>query len=737
MKNRFLQRIVSCLLLVSLLIGVLPAMAAAPALRAYCYAFTPETSQGTVTGFGFKMGAQYGTAPYTLSYTIVKTGGTSLSGAPTNAGYVSVSGSFTSGEYTFTASVRDAVGATSTAVMKVNFTASENGVSSVNVATSVAPEAVKAQTISLNSSIQTLRVGATYTLAATVLPSDTADKSVAYASSNTAVATVSEAGVVTAVAPGNCEITCTAKDGGGASAKCNIIVIRSVSSVTLPVSALTVAVGGTYKLTPVIAPDDASNKQVTYTSSNKAVVVVANDGTVTGVDKGIATITVASKDDTTKTATVVITVGTPVAGVSLSPTSASLETGKTLQLQAAVTPDTATNKTLEWTSSDAAVASVDNQGRVTAWKAGTAVITVKSVDGSNKSATCTITAEGEDLTPPSTGGGTGGSTTQPEEKPAGETAYVRTEKGGLNMRERASQSSDRIRIIPRNAALTVVTKGTTWCYVWYDGDYGYVMTKFLSIYEDESTSDGGEEPPATGRPAQVKTEKGGLNLRAKPKQSATRKRIIPEKAKFTVVTYGSSWCYVYYKGTYGYVMTKFVKMLDEATPPADSGSGSTGGSAGGSSSESAVKATVKTPEGRLNMRKTASINADIIRRINPGKTVTVLKKGSKWCYVKYSDDTGYVMTKFLDFGGGSSSGSGSGSSSTQPPASDGTKKYAQVTTEEGRLNLRSSKSSGDDNIIKRIPRNAYVEVLEYGSKWCRVNYNGTKGYVKTEFLTIL
>ncbi|MBR5232325.1 MAG: Ig-like domain-containing protein [Clostridia bacterium] len=732
MKNRCMQRILSCLLLISLLIGILPAMADVPALRAYCYAFTPETSQGAVTGFGFKMGAQYGTAPYTLSYTVVKTGGTTLSGSPINAGYVSVPGSFTTGEYTFTASVRDAMGATSTAVMRVNFTATENGVSSVNVSASVAPEAVKAQTITLNSSIRTLRVGATYALSATVLPADTADKTVEYASSNAAVATVSEDGVITAVAPGTCEITCTAKDGGGASSKCNIIVIRSVTAVKLPVTALTVAEGGTYKLQPVIEPADASNKQVTYTSGNKAVVVVANDGTVTGVDKGVATITVASKDDPSKTATVVVTVGTPVASLAVSPTSAGLETGKSLHLQTTITPDTATNKTLEWTSSDPTVATVDNDGCVQAWKAGTAVITAKSMDGSEKTASCTVTVTGETVTPPSDDE----ITDQPDTRPAGETAYVRTEEGGLNLRKSANQGSTRIRIIPRNAALTVITEGTTWCYVWYDGDFGYVMTKFLSIYEGDSSSSSGsgESAPADGRPAQVDTEKGGLNLRSKPSQSASRKRIIPEDAKFTVVTYGSSWCYAYYKGTYGYVMTKFVKMLDEAQPtPPSSGSGSS--SSGDSSGTSSVKATVKTPEGRLNLRKTASINAEIIRRINPGKTVTVLEKGSKWCYVKYSDDTGYVMTKFLDFGGGSGSGS-SDSGSQTPPSSDGTKKYAQVTTEEGRLNLRANKSSGSE-IIKRIPRNAYVEVLEYGSKWCRVNYNGTKGYVKTEFLTML
>ena len=84
----------------------------------------------------------------------------------------------------------------------------------------------------------------------------------------------------------------------------------------------------------------------------------------------------------------------PVTRVSLSQTSATLGSGETLTLAATVSPDNAYDKSLEWTSSDESVATVDQNGVVTAIKSGTAKITAKALDGSEKSATCSITVTG-------------------------------------------------------------------------------------------------------------------------------------------------------------------------------------------------------------------------------------------------------------------------------------------------------------------------------------------------------
>ena len=117
-----MKRLIALMLTLCLMLSALPALAETPALRAYCHAFSVEASEGAVRGFGFKMGAQYGTAPYTMSYVFIKEGGSPVTGSVSNMGYVSVPGAFGSGVYTFTASVRDAAGATSTATMRVTFT---------------------------------------------------------------------------------------------------------------------------------------------------------------------------------------------------------------------------------------------------------------------------------------------------------------------------------------------------------------------------------------------------------------------------------------------------------------------------------------------------------------------------------------------------------------------------------------------------------------------------------------
>ena len=98
----------------------------------------------------------------------------------------------------------------------------------------------------------------------------------------------------------------------------------------------------------------------------------------------------------------------PVESITLNKTSTSISVGNSEKLTATVTPVNATDKTLNWASSDTSVATVAADGTVTAVKAGTAAITATAADGSGKSATCTVTVTGG-ATPSQPGGSTGGS----------------------------------------------------------------------------------------------------------------------------------------------------------------------------------------------------------------------------------------------------------------------------------------------------------------------------------------
>ena len=170
--------------------------------------------------------------------------------------------------------------------------------------------------------------------------------------------------------------------------------VISVTSVTLNKTTAELEVGKTLTLTATVAPSNATNKALTWSSSNTSVATVDGNGKVTAVAAGNATITAKAKDGSNKSATCAITVKAAtviVTSVTLNKTTAELEVGKTLTLTATVAPSNATNKTLEWSSSNKSIATVDGNGKVTAVAAGKATITAKSKDGSNKSATCVVT----------------------------------------------------------------------------------------------------------------------------------------------------------------------------------------------------------------------------------------------------------------------------------------------------------------------------------------------------------
>ena len=188
-----------------------------------------------------------------------------------------------------------------------------------------------------------------------------------------------------------------ANDYGSDSKELSIIIIDEqtdvpVTGVSLNTSTLNLIEGGTDTLTATVEPNNATNRNVTWSSDNPSVATV-NNGVVSAVSEGTATITVTAQGDSTKSAscTVTVTAATvSVTGVTLNKTSTSLYVGDTETLTATVAPDNATNKAVTWTSSNPSVATVEN-GVVTALARGTAVITATAADGSGASASCTVT----------------------------------------------------------------------------------------------------------------------------------------------------------------------------------------------------------------------------------------------------------------------------------------------------------------------------------------------------------
>ena len=259
------------------------------------------------------------------------------------------------------------------------------------------PDTVAVESVTLDITSVTITEGRTSKVVAMISPENATNKKILWTTSNSDVATVSE-GIITAVAPGSATIIAKSDDGGK-KASCSVTVkaaLIPVSGVTLDKTSTSLKADETVTLTATVSPDDATDKTVTW-STTDATIATVDDGVVTAKKVGTATITAKAGD---KTATCEITVvPTPVTSISLSQTSASLKVDETVTLTATVSPDDATDKTVIWNTSDNSIASVSN-GVVTANRIGNVTITASSADGTKK-ATCSVKVYSEN---PESGG---------------------------------------------------------------------------------------------------------------------------------------------------------------------------------------------------------------------------------------------------------------------------------------------------------------------------------------------
>ena len=243
--------------------------------------------------------------------------------------------------------------------------------------------------LDLSHSTRTIYLGQTVTMTATVLPSDASDKSVTWTSSNSDIVSVTQNGSVTANAMGEAEITATSNDGGF-SKSCKVTVIEPLvpaTSLTLTPKTMSLNIGENGSLELQILPNDC-NEILEWKSSDPSVATV-NAGDITALAAGTTTITVRGSN-TSASATVTVIDPYAVTGVTLDRTTLSLEMGETATLLATVLPEDARDKTVTWSSGNTAVATVDQQGKITTVSPGTAQITVTTKDGSF-SASCALT----------------------------------------------------------------------------------------------------------------------------------------------------------------------------------------------------------------------------------------------------------------------------------------------------------------------------------------------------------
>lgn len=265
--------------------------------------------------------------------------------------------------------------------------------------------------IAIDNTSAEIGIGQRINILATISPENATNKNISWTSSDENVATVDGSGNIIGLAAGNTAITATTEDGGY-SAQCEIVVketieIISVTGVELNKTLAKINVGEELNLVPQITPENATNKNVIWTSSNEKAAIVDAEGKVVGLASGETIIKVITEDgEFTAECKVVVSevVETiPVTGVKLNKSSAKIKIQEELNLSAKITPENATNKNVKWTSSNEKVATVDAKGKVVGLAAGKAIITVTTEEGQFVD-TCEITVSGK---LPQTGNGLG------------------------------------------------------------------------------------------------------------------------------------------------------------------------------------------------------------------------------------------------------------------------------------------------------------------------------------------
>ena len=267
------------------------------------------------------------------------------------------------------------------------------------------------------------------------------------------------------------------------------------------------------------------------------------------------------------------------------------------------------------------------------------------------------------------------------------TATVRTNGGKLNLRKTASSSGKVLASLTNGTQLSLLTAGSTWHKVWYNGLTGYVSADYVKVTLAEITP--------TPTPA--------LPEWSTPEPEATATPALPE------------WSTATPEPTVTPTPEPTATPAPTATPVPAIGQG-----------------TVKTGGSKLNVRKKKSTGSTIVAKVKNKATVEVLEVSGSWALIRTGSKTGYVQTKYLKITLFGSDTATTAPTATPTPDFIGT---AKIKTNGSALNMRKSMSSSAA-VLKKIPNKTTVNVLSVSGKWVQVTYGGKTGYVSKAYVTL-
>ncbi len=227
--------------------------------------------------------------------------------------------------------------------------------------------------------------GDTLQATAAVGPAEATIKDVRWTSSNPSVAMVDEQGTITGLTRGTAVIRATAVDGSDVSGAMEITVRLRPEAVVFEGSYTTVAKGYATQVKATVLPEGAEGAELAWASSDSSIAVV-NDGTVVGVNPGVCVVTASSKDFPNVSGMHTVQVREPVQSIVMHQTYLELMPDQSARLGWTIVPAQLQDTAVEFTSTDATIAYVDEYGTLHALKAGNATITARVLDGTNRAA---------------------------------------------------------------------------------------------------------------------------------------------------------------------------------------------------------------------------------------------------------------------------------------------------------------------------------------------------------------
>jgi uncharacterized protein YjdB len=256
--------------------------------------------------------------------------------------------------------------------------------------------------ITLNRSSLTIETDETYRLKASITPSNAANKSIKWSSSDEDIAYVDKYGLVYGEDEGRAVITAKTVDGGF-KATCKVTVTdkdeghHQVNNVIISRLFLIMKEGDKEKLTVAVFPSKASNKDVIWSSDNTSTAKVDDDGNVTAVGRGIAVITVKTEEGNHSARCIVIVLNEyikykDIFSIKLNNKTLKISEGQTFRLNVMLMPWNARKTDLKWSSSNSKIVSVSDDGKITGLKNGKATITVSTKDGEHEDS-CVVYVE--------------------------------------------------------------------------------------------------------------------------------------------------------------------------------------------------------------------------------------------------------------------------------------------------------------------------------------------------------